>query len=149
MKHNQHTQLNHYVVMFFIMILAGLLSTMNVWVTKLSDIRFSLNDVYMILLMCGWMLFFMGIVYRDFYPMIIGLLLAITNIVFIRTQFLISENQYKMGMIPHHSMAIHMSKKLLQKNNSLPRFLENIVQTQENEILFMKRVNNNNENHIE
>ena len=131
------------------MILAGLLSTMNVWVTKLSDIRFSLNDVYMILLMCGWMLFFMGIVYRDFYPMIIGLLLAITNIVFIRTQFLISENQYKMGMIPHHSMAIHMSKKLLQKNNSLPRFLENIVQTQENEILFMKRVNNNNENHIE
>ena len=37
--------------MFFIMIVAGALSTMNVWVDKISDIRFSLNDLYMILLM--------------------------------------------------------------------------------------------------
>jgi hypothetical protein len=33
------------------MIIAGSLSTMNVWVDKISDIRFSLNDLYMILLM--------------------------------------------------------------------------------------------------
>ena len=37
--------------MFFIMIVAGALSTMNVWVDKISDIRFSVNDLYMILLM--------------------------------------------------------------------------------------------------
>ena len=30
--------------MFFIMILYGLLSTMNVWVDKVSDIRFSIYD---------------------------------------------------------------------------------------------------------
>ena len=42
---------SHYIIMFFIMIVAGALSTMNVWVDKISDIRFSLNDVYMILLM--------------------------------------------------------------------------------------------------
>ena len=35
--------------MFFIMIVASALSTMNVWVDKISDIRFSLNDLYMIL----------------------------------------------------------------------------------------------------
>lgn len=34
---------NHYVVMFFIMILSGLLSTMNIWVDKVDDIRFSVN----------------------------------------------------------------------------------------------------------
>jgi hypothetical protein len=42
---------SHYIIMFFIMIVAGALSTMNVWVDKISDIRFSLNDVYMILLL--------------------------------------------------------------------------------------------------
>ena len=48
---------NHYVVMFFIMILSGLLSTMNIWVDKVDDIRFSVNDAYMILLMTGWMFY--------------------------------------------------------------------------------------------
>ena len=35
------------------MILSGLLSTMNVWVDKPDDIRFSINDLYMALLMTG------------------------------------------------------------------------------------------------
>jgi hypothetical protein len=123
------------------MILSGLLSTMNVWVDKYDDIRLSLNDLYMILLMCGWMLFFMGIVYRELYGVIIGLGMAIVNIWCIRTQFLVSETQYKMGMIPHHSMAIHMSKKLLKKENKIPEFLKNIITTQEKEIAFMKTRN--------
>ena len=59
MKHVQHN--NHYTIMFFIMILSGLLSTMNVWVDKLDDISFSINDAYMTLLMTGWMFFFYGI----------------------------------------------------------------------------------------
>ena len=137
----KHMAQNHYVVMFFIMILSGLLSTMNVWVDKYDDIRLSLNDLYMILLMCGWMLFFMGIVYRELYGVIIGLGMAIVNIWCIRTQFLVSETQYKMGMIPHHSMAIHMSKKLLKKENKIPEFLKNIITTQEKEIAFMKTRN--------
>jgi hypothetical protein len=135
---------NHYIIMFFIMILSGLLSTMNVWVDKYDDIRFSINDVYMILLMSGWMFFFMGLIYQEMYIFIIGLLLVITNIWCIRNQFLITETQYKLGMIPHHSMAIHMSKKLLDKKNNIQPFLENIINTQEKEILFMKNTNNTN-----
>jgi len=135
---------NHYIIMFFIMILSGLLSTMNVWVDKYDDIRFSINDVYMILLMSGWMFFFMGLIYQEMYIFIIGLLLVITNIWCIRNQFLITETQYKLGMIPHHSMAIHMSKKLLDKKNNIQAFLENIINTQEKEILFMKNTNNTN-----
>uniref|UniRef100_A0A6C0HH27 DUF305 domain-containing protein n=1 Tax=viral metagenome TaxID=1070528 RepID=A0A6C0HH27_9ZZZZ len=133
----KHIADNHYVVMFFIMILSGLLSTMNVWVDKYDDIRLSINDLYMILLMCGWMIFFMGLWYRELYPVIIGLGMAIVNIWCIRTQFLVSETQYKMGMIPHHSMAILMSKRLLEKENNIHDFLENIINTQEKEIVFM------------
>jgi len=70
---------------------------------------------------------------------LIGVSLVVMNIYFIRTQFLITETQYKLGMIPHHSMAIHMSKKLLEKENNIENFLKNIIHTQENEILFLKK----------
>jgi hypothetical protein len=94
--------------------------------------------------MSGWMFFFMGLIYQEMYIFIIGLLLVISNIWCIRNQFLITETQYKLGMIPHHSMAIHMSKKLLDKKNNIQAFLENIIDTQEKEILFMKNTNNTN-----
>ena len=136
MNHNSN---NHYIIMFLIMILSGLLSTMNMWVDKYDDIRFSINDAYMILLMTGWMFLFMGIVYQEMKIFIIGLLFVIINIWCIRKQFMVTENQYKLGMIPHHSMAIHMSKKLLEKNNNIQPFLENIINTQQDEILFMKK----------
>ena len=52
----------------------------------------------------------------------------------------INENQYKLGMIPHHSMAIHMSKKILEKNNNIKPFLKNLITNQQEEILFMKNI---------
>jgi hypothetical protein len=130
----------HNIAMFFIMILSGLLSTMNMWVDKYDDIRFGMNTIYMILLMTGWMFFFMGIFYKEFDTFIIGLIFVILNIWCIRTQFLITENQYKLDMIPHHSMAIFMSKKLLEKNNNMSPFLANLINTQEKEIIFMKKI---------
>jgi uncharacterized protein (DUF305 family) len=46
-------------------------------------------------------------------------------------------------MIPHHSMAIHMSKQLLEKekntSSSSRRFIQNIIDTQENEIMIFKK----------
>ena len=77
MNHNSN---NHYFVMFFIMILSGLLSSMNVWVNDYSDIRFSINDLYMTLLMTGWMFLFMGIFYKQLNIFIIGLITIIINI---------------------------------------------------------------------
>ena len=121
------------------MIIAGLLSTMNVWVDKISDIRLGLNDLYMILLMSGWMLFFMGIIYKHLYAFLFGLILVVANFYFIRTQCFVSEHQYRLGMIPHHSMAVLMSKKLLKKPNNIQNFLKNLIITQEDEIDFMKK----------
>ena len=134
----KHMQTNHYVHMFFIMLLSGLLSTMNVWVDKVDDVRFSINDVYMILLMTGWMFLFMGWIYQETIVFFIGLTLIILNIWCIRNQFLVTETQYKLGMIPHHSMAVHMSKKLLEKENNIAPFVENIIKTQEDEIYYLK-----------
>jgi hypothetical protein len=134
----KHLHNSHYTIMFLIMILSGLLSTMNVWVDKLSDIRFSINDIYMTLLMTGWMFLFMGLIYQDMNITLLGILLVITNMWCIRTQFLVDETQYRLGMIPHHSMAVHMSKKILQKENDISDFVQNIIDTQEKEILYLK-----------
>jgi hypothetical protein len=119
------------------MIIAGLLTTMNVWVNKYQDIRLSLNDLYMTLLMTGWMFLFMGIYDKKITVFLFGLLLVIINFTFIRTQFMISQSQYILGMVPHHSMAIHMSKKLLQKNNNIQPFLQKIITNQQDEINYM------------
>lgn len=139
MKHLHSESQNHYTIMFVIMILSGLLSTMNVWVDKYSDIRFSVNDIYMILLMTGWMFFFMGLVYRELGVFAIGALLVAVNIYFIRTQTFVTESQYRLGMIPHHSMAIHMSKKILEKENNMDPFLKNLIEVQEKEIGWLKQ----------
>lgn len=130
---------NHYLVMFVIMIISGLLSTMNIWVDKVNDIRYSINDLYMTLLMSGWMFLFMGICYRERQIFILGLFLVIIMIICIRKQLFVSQKQYELGMIPHHSMAILMSKKLLEKENNIIPFLQNIIKTQENEIMVLKQ----------
>lgn len=139
----KHEYYNHYIVMFFIMILSGLLSTMNVWVDKIDDIRFSINDFYMTFLMTGWMFLFMGLYYSERSILWLGLVLVIINIWCIRTQFMVSNEQYIMGMIPHHSMAILMSKKLIQNQPPLlNNFVSNIITTQEKEIEYMKQLSN-------
>jgi len=137
MTHQQHS--NHYIIMFCIMILSGLLSTMNVYVDKLDDIRWSLNDIYMTTLMTGWMITFMSIYYKNLSPFIVGVLIVLFSFYAIRTQLFISQDQYLLGMIPHHSMAILMSKRLLDKKNSITPFLNKIITTQTKEIEYMQQ----------
>ena len=134
----QHS--NHYIIMFCIMILSGLLSTMNVYADKLDDIRWSLNDIYMTTLMTGWMITFMSIYYKDLSPFIVGICIVLFSFYAIRTQLFISQDQYLLGMIPHHSMAILMSKRLLDKDNtSIAPFLNKIITTQTKEIEYMQQ----------
>ena len=140
MQHHNHIpKPNHYIVMFFIMLLAGVLSTMNVWADKPADVRLSLNDLYMILLMTGWMFLFMGAFYREWNVFFVGLGLVLTQVWCIRTQFMVSTDQYLQGMIPHHSMAVHMSRQLLRKPNHIPDFLQHIIRSQEGEIELMRQ----------
>ncbi len=120
------------------MIFAGYASTMNVWIDKLEDFRYSLNDFYMVGLMTSWMVFFMGLFTFHHTQWIISLALVAFFFFCIRTQLFVTQDQYLQGMIPHHSMAILMSKRLQTKPNTIQPLLENIIKTQEEEIVFMK-----------
>jgi hypothetical protein len=102
----------------------------------------------MTFLMIGWMFLFMGIYYLNSNNFIIGLIFIITMLYCIHNQVFISENQYLNGMIPHHSMAVLMSKKLLEKNDGnnnhylhpeIKQLAMNIIDSQQNEINLMKK----------
>ena len=132
---NEHSIIFMIICMFF----AGYASTMNNWIDNWSDFRFSLNDFYMVGLMTGWMLFFMGLFALKIRTGIFGLILIAVFFALIRTQAFVTEIQYLKGMIPHHSMAILMSKRLEKKPNSIQHLLDQIIQTQKKEIIIMKQ----------
>ena len=143
MNHNKMDNTHSNIPMFIIMILAGLLSSMNIWTDKLSDIRLHLNDIYMAILMTGWMFAIMGLYYMNITQIILGTIIIIVMLYMIRSQTFINESQYLSGMIPHHSMAILMSKRLLEKNLPLEpeikQLATNIISSQESEINLMKK----------
>lgn len=130
--------MNHFLIMLIACILSGFASTMNMWIDKLDDFYFSLNDLYMTSLMTGWMFFFMGILQLDKYTILFGLILVLLSFYFIRKQSFVNEIQYLRGMIPHHSMAILMSKQLKQQPHTIQHLLDQIIETQEKEIILMK-----------
>ena len=133
--------ISEHKVMFMVicMFFAGYASTMNNWIDNWDDFRFSLNDFYMVGLMTGWMFFFMGLFTLQIGKCVFGLIAVIVFFILIRTQAFITEIQYLKGMIPHHSMAILMSKRLEKKPNSIQHLLDQIVQTQRKEIIIMKQ----------
>jgi hypothetical protein len=120
------------------MFFAGYASTMNNWIDNWDDFRFSINDFYMVGLMTGWMFFFMGLFTLQFGKTMFGLVGVIIFFALIRNQTFVNEIQYLKGMIPHHSMALLMSKRLEKKPNSIQHLLDQIIQTQQKEIIIMK-----------
>lgn len=126
------------MIMLLACIFSGFASTMNNWIDKWDDFRFSLNDFYMTGLMTGWMFFFMGLFSLRLGNCLFGLVIAVVFFVLIRTQWLVTEIQYLRGMIPHHSMAIMMSKRLEKRPNSVSHLLDQIVKSQDKEIIIMK-----------
>jgi hypothetical protein len=129
------------------MIVAGFLSTMNFWVASADHVRFHLNDVYMVLLMVGWMvLLHTAIHYQHMdnaLQILVGSILFNVLIYYlIRTQTFVSDSQYLKGMIPHHSMAILMSEKIRNKTNNpqIQVLANNIIDSQQKEIEIMNNL---------
>ena len=142
-NHNSSTSVNDIIIMFIIMIIASIITGMNMWVNSLSDVRLHLNDVYMGISMTGWMFLLMGLFYSITNIIWIGLVTIIISAYLIRNQVFINQEEYLSSMIPHHSMAILMSKKLKEKdvitNNVIDDLVNNIIQTQQEEIDIMKK----------
>ena len=94
----------------------------------------------------------MGIYYIHAPILMIGIVFTGIILICIRKQLFINETQYLKGMLPHHSMAVLMSKKLLEKETeniknrnlhsrlipNVKRLAKSIIDTQNDEIDFMK-----------
>lgn len=142
--------MNHSILpMIIISLIAGLLSTMNVYVTNLLHIRIHLNDIYMACLMTSWMVTLDGIYHYNHYhnsnQVIIGFAFIALFMYLIRKQVFITDNQYIKGMIPHHSMAILMSKEIKKKskNQNVISLANNIIESQDKDIILMKQLEKN------
>ena len=131
------------IVMIVSMLLAGTISGMNSFVNNRSDIRFNINDFYMSLMMIGLMFILMSVYYKSKKLFFVGLIITIITLYALRNQIFVNKNNFINSMIPHHSMAVMMSKKYLEKMDEndmeFKIFLKKIIETQENEIMFMKR----------
>ena len=125
------------------MIIASILSGMNMWVTNINDARIQINDIYMGIIMTGWMFLLMGIIYSLSKYIWIGLGTIIISFYFIRNQIFVNQYEYLNSMIPHHSMAIFMSEKIKEKNVITNKEIDNLVSsiiiTQQEEIELMKK----------
>lgn len=132
------------LMMTLISIASALLSGMWVWSDKWGDIRLSINDFYMAFLMTGWMFLLQGVVLRQTNYAVMGLVLVVASIIAIRFQILVTQDQYLEGMIPHHSMAVFLSKKQLEKSGNNEKILGGlpflIIQGQDKEIELMKQM---------
>ncbi len=142
-NHNSNSSdASHIIIMFIIMVVASVITGMNMWVNNLSDVRVHLNDIYMGISMTGWMLFLMGLIYSMENYIWVGIVTIGISAYLIRKQVFIGEREYIDSMIPHHSMAILMSKQLKEKgdisNKQLDKLVNNIIQTQQEEINLMK-----------
>jgi hypothetical protein len=132
------------LTMTLISIASALLSGMWVLADKWGDVRLSINDFYMALLMTGWMFLFQGLVMKERNYVLFGAFLLVASLYAIRFQILVSQDQYLEGMIPHHSMAVFLSKKQIEKSNGNEKILEglpfSIIQGQDKEIEQMKQM---------
>lgn len=147
-KNNNHND-NHMssnesiIVMSICMILAGTISGMNSFVNNINDMRLNINDFYMSLMMIGLMFILMAIYYKSMKLFIFGTIVSIITFVLLRNQVFVNEYNYVTSMIPHHSMSLMMSKKLLNKldvpiSEEIELLAKNIIDTQGKEIEIMK-----------
>jgi len=130
--------------LIIIAFIAGYLSSMNIWTVSPDHVRSHWNDNYMILLMTGWTLLFSFILWSDSLNTILSIVFIIVIVYAIRVQAFVNDTHYLNGMIPHHSMAILMSEKILErtKNPRVRSLAQHIIESQYEEIDLMNDILN-------
>ena len=135
------------VVMFLSMIIVGMFfNPMNALAYRLSDIYVSHTLFLGGVLMASNMIWSHEIIHLinmgKMSPnmLLLGVCLSLFTVLLLRTQFLVTDNQWLKRMISHHSTALTTSHQIFNKskNTKLKRLAKSIIQTQEREISLMK-----------
>ena len=140
--------LRRHAIMFVIMVIIGILfNPMNILAYRLEDLYLSLTLFYGGLLMASNMIWGHEIVHYlssghfNTYVFLIGIVLSLSvSILLLRKQFLVKDSEWLKRMISHHSTALTTSHKIKMKTNNkkIKDLAEDIIDTQEKEILLMK-----------
>lgn len=133
------------IVSFAIMYLVMFLN-----VDAADHIYLSLTRTYMSLLMVSPMAVLMLVLMGKMYPDkklnrtigIAAIAVFIGALGALRSQALISDQQYMQAMIPHHSSAIMTSKHANIKDPEVKKLSQSIIESQEREIQQMKEILN-------
>jgi len=131
------------------MVIIGMLfNPMNILAYRVGDLYLSLNLFYGGLLMASKMMWAHEIVHYlsmghfNINVFLIGIFLSLFSAFFLlRQQFLVNDTQWIRRMITHHSTALTTSHNILKKTDDMriKKLAKDIINTQENEIKFMKR----------
>ena len=144
------------LILFMIMfIIALVLDPMNIMIYSFDDYYISKPLIFSSLYMASTMVWghqivhFLqkGIHHFNIKIFVSGLILSLLFIYILRTQVFFNSTDWLKGMIPHHSVAITTTKKVLEKvsgdeneNSYIYRLAKDIVYNQEREIIFMKNM---------
>ena len=116
-----------------------------IMVNKMSYITNNFGKAYLATIMALFMVLIEVMMHDHHYHtlsinwyVILLALLALFGYLY-RKQIAINDKQYLEGMIEHHSMGLFMSEEILKKtdNYDVAKLAKNIIQTQNDEILFM------------
>jgi hypothetical protein len=136
---------------FFLMLavsLVAMYAVMYLNVYEWDHVYFSLTRVYMALLMLVPMtLIMMGFMW-SMYPnkqrnaLIMGgsLVAFVVVLTMVRSQTFVGDTLWMKAMIPHHSIAIMVSKRATIKDPEVRQLADSIISAQEREIKQMKRM---------
>lgn len=117
-------------------------------VDQIDHVYLNMTRLYMTLLMVSAMaLLMLGMMSMMYQNKKLNLTIGVSSIlvfvlalVGVRTQAGISDVEYMKGMIPHHSIAIMVSKKAHLKDPEVIKLSQSIIDAQEREIAQMKKI---------
>ena len=156
MQHTQKSEkqnTNHSLAMykrFSVMAVAMFIAMyfiMYAMIDGLQNLILNINNLYMTLLMVSAMLIIELLIMKGMYEnkkinwaiITVSLAIGIFSWFGIREQLFVGDKEFVKGMIPHHAAAVLMSEKAKLTDPELIQLQKKILETQAQEIEFMKR----------
>jgi hypothetical protein len=139
--------LQYQAIQFVVMFLFGFfLNPMNALAYRFNDLYPSLTLFYGGLFMASNMVWahelvhYFSMNHLNIYVFTTGIILSISCIFLLRSQFLVTDAEWLKRMIPHHSTALTTSRNIYAKTNDkyIKELATTIISTQESEIKVMK-----------